>query len=67
MAESSRTLTQEWLQTQANMLGLDLSVVDADALLERVTSGLDDIDRLDELCPHIYEPTVTFKPEQSGQ
>ncbi len=67
MAESSRILTQEWLQTQANVLGLDLSVVDAGALLERVTSGIDDIDRLDELCPHTYEPAVVFEPKQSGQ
>ena len=67
MAESSRILTQEWLQTQASVLGLDLSAVDAGALLERVTSGLDDIDRVDELCPHIFEPAVIFEPKQGSQ
>ena len=67
MAESSRILTQEWLQTQADVLGLDLSVVDTCTLLERVTSGLDDIDRVDELCPHIYEPAVIFEPKQDSQ
>jgi hypothetical protein len=67
MADPSRNLTSEWLQMQANLLGLDLSVVDADALLERVTSGLVDIDRLHELCPHSYEPSVTFEPHQCNQ
>ena len=67
MAESSRTLTHEWLQTQADVLELDLSVVDADALLERVISGLDDIDRIGELRAHTYEPAVIFKPKQGGQ
>ena len=67
MADSSRKLTPEWLQMQASVLGLDLSVVDAGALLDRVTSGLDDIDRLNELCPHSYEPAVKFEHGRCGQ
>ena len=43
------------------MLGLELSVVDTDALLDRVKSGLEDLDRSDEICPRNYEPAVTFK------
>jgi hypothetical protein len=67
MAESSRNLTSEWLQMQASVVGLDLSVVDADALLDRVTSGLDDLERLDELRPDSYEPAVKFEPGQCSQ
>jgi hypothetical protein len=51
---------------QASVLGLDLSVVDAGALLDRVTSGLDDIDRLHELCPRSYEPAVKFEHGRCG-
>ncbi len=52
---------------QASVLGLDLSEVDADALLERVKSGLEDLDRSEEICPGDYEPAVTFHAGQDAQ
>ena len=67
VAEHSRDLTKETLDVQARMLGLDLSVVDEDGLLERVRAGLEDVDRLDELCPGKYEPTVTFDTSRGSQ
>ena len=42
------------------MLRLDLTAVDAEALLERVNSGLEDLNRADEICPDRHEPAVTF-------
>ena len=45
---------------QARVLGLDLSAVDADALLDRVKSGLEDLDKSEEICPGDHEPAVTF-------
>ena len=60
MPESSRTLPKSYIETQARMLGLDLSVIDADALLERFRSGLKDLDGADEICPSSYEPAVIF-------
>ena len=61
MPTSSRTLPKHFLEIQASMLGLELYVVDTDALLDRVKSGLEDLDRSDEICPRDYEPAVTFK------
>ena len=60
-------MTKETLDVQARMLGLDLSVVDADGLLERVRAGLEDVDRLNELCPGKHEPAVTFDTSRSSQ
>ena len=67
VTESSRELTGETLDIQARMLGLDLSVVDADGLLERERAGLEDVDRLDELCLGKHEPSVTFDTSRSSQ
>ena len=67
MPQSSRKLSSDFLEMQASVLGLDLSVVDADALLERLTSGLDDLDRSDELCPGDHEPAVIFSAGQDTQ
>ena len=61
MSTSSRTLPDHFLEMQAIVLGLDLSVVDTSALLERLKSGLEDLDRSDEICPGDHEPAVTFK------
>ncbi len=52
---------------QAQVLGLDLSVVDADALLERVRSSLEDLDRSEEICPGSREPAVTFSAGRDTQ
>ena len=60
MSETSRSLTKVFLKTQASLLGIDLSVIDADALLERVASGLADLDRSDEILTGDDEPAVTF-------
>lgn len=60
MSESSRKLPKEFLAVQARVLGLDLSAVDADALLDRVKSGLEDLDKSEEICPGEHEPAVTF-------
>jgi hypothetical protein len=49
------------------MLGLDMSAVDAGALLDRVKSGLDDVDKADELCPGHHEPAVIFNASQGRQ
>ena len=67
MPGNTRRLTMDSLETQARMLGLDLSAVDADALLDRVKSGLEDLDRADELHPVGHEPAVTFSAGQDGQ
>lgn len=67
MTESTRTLPKDFVVTQAQVLGLDLSVVDSDALLERVRSGLDDLDRSDEICPGAHEPAVTFSAGRGVQ
>jgi hypothetical protein len=67
MPESSRSWTAESLQTQARILGLDMSAVDAGALLDRVKSGLDDVDKADELCPGHHEPAVIFNASQGRQ
>ena len=64
MPKTARTLPKQFLEMQAGMLGLDLSVVDTDALLERVNSGLDDLDRSDEIAPGDHEPAVTFNTGQ---
>ena len=67
MPTSSRTLPENFLEIQASVLGLDLSVVDADALLDRVKSGLEDLDRSDEICPGDHEPTVIFSAGSDTQ
>lgn len=67
MSESSRELPKSFIETQASVLGLDLSVVDADALLERVKSGLEDLDKSDEIAPGDHEPVVIFKAGQDNQ
>ena len=66
MPTSSRTLPKQFIDMQASVLGLDLSVVDTQALFERVKSGLEDLDRSDELCPGYYEPAVTFSASQDS-
>ena len=60
MPPSSRELPSRFVDVQASVLGLDLSVVDTEALLERVRSGLEDLDMSDEICPGDHEPAVTF-------
>jgi len=67
LPESSRNLPNDFLVRQARVLGLDLSAVDADALLERVKSGLEDLDRSDEICPERHEPAVTFNAGRETQ
>ena len=61
MSNTSRTINRQALETQARTLGIDLALTDLDALVERVASGLDDIDRLDELAPGKREPAVGFE------
>ena len=61
MSNTSRTINRQALETQARTLGIDLASTDLDALAERVASGLDDIDRLDELQPGKSEPAVGFE------
>ena len=67
MPESYRALTGDSLEIQARMLGLDLTAVDAQALLERVKSGLKDLDRADEIHSGRHEPSVTFNSGQRSQ
>ena len=67
MPTSSRTLPMQFLDMQAKVLGLDLSVVDTDALLDRVKSGLEDLDRSDEIATGDHEPAVTFNAGQDTQ
>ena len=64
MPENYRRLSMDSLETQARMLSLDLSAVDVEALLERVKSGLEDLDRADEIDPDKHEPAVTFTPDR---
>ncbi len=67
MLDSSRDLSEDFLATQARVLRLDLSVVDSDALLERTKSGLEDLDRSDEIGSVDCEPAVTFRPAQDSR
>ena len=67
MPEEPRALTKESVEIQAGMLRLDLSAVDAVALLDRVGSGLEGIDRADELSPGNYEPAISFSSGQDSQ
>lgn len=60
MTENSRRLSKDSIETLSRMLRLDLTAVDAEALLERVNSGLEDLNRADEICPDRHEPAVTF-------
>ena len=60
---TSRVVTVESLQNQARMLGMEITGVDLNGLLGRVSSGMSDIDKLDELAPHEHEPAVTFNPK----